>query len=150
MDRDAPQQSARRIAGGLLIALPGLAVAASSILKFARVPAVVSNMAAQGFSGSKLTLVAVLEILSVALFLFPRTRSFGVLLLSSFLGGAICTHVQMGEYTKAAGPLILLILAWGGILLRHPQSLWSLRPDRAPKNQRVPPETHESWASKSA
>jgi hypothetical protein len=150
MDRDAPQQSARRIAGGVLITLPGLAVAASSILKFARVPAVVSNMAAQGFSGSKLTLVAALEIISVALFLYPRTRSFGLLVLSSFLGGAICTHVQMGEYAKAVGPFILLILAWCGILLRHPQSLWSLSFGSTPKHQHVPPDRHESWASKSA
>jgi hypothetical protein len=150
MDPDAPQQSARRIAGSILIVLPGLAVAASSILKFARVPAVVNNMAAQGFSGTKLTLVAVLEILSVVLFLFPRTRSFGVLVLSSFLGGAICTHVQMGEYAKAIGPLILLILAWCGIVLRHPQSLWSVSPDRAAKERHLPPNRHESWVSKSA
>ena len=80
----------------------------SSILKFARVPGVVQEMAASGFADGKLTMVAALELLCAALFLYPRTRSFGLLLLSSFLGGAICTHVQMGEYAKAVGPCILL------------------------------------------
>src|SRR5215470_6203914 len=128
MDGFGTKQRIRRIAGNILIFLPGLVVAMSSLVKFAGVPGVVHNMAADGFFGGKLTLVASLEILSAALFLFPRTRPFGVLVLSSFLGGAICTHVQMGEYGKGIGPSILLALAWVGIWLRHPQALWM--PDR--------------------
>src|SRR5215467_4267953 len=150
MDRIETQQRTRRIVGNLLIFLPGLAVTTSSIVKFAGVPGVVHNMAADGFSGGKLTLVATLEILSAALFLFPRTRSFGVLMLSSFLGGAICTHVQMSEYAKGIGPFILLTLAWVGVWLRHPQALWI--PDRAclATSQSISQNRQESWASKSA
>ena len=149
MERDGTQTRARRIAGSALILLPGLAVTMSAILKFAGVPSVVHTMAADGFSGSKLTLVAALEVVSASLFLFPRTRSFGVLVLSSFLGGAICTHVQTGEYPKAIGPVILLTLAWVGTWLRHPQALWS--PDLArAANQLVGQDRSEGWASKSA
>jgi len=150
MDGFGTKQRIRRIAGNILIFLPGLAVTMSSIVKFAGVPAVVHNMAADGFANGKLTLVASLEIISAGLFLFPRTRSFGVLVLSSFLGGAICTHVQMGEYAKGIGPSILLILAWVGTWLRHPQSLWI--PDRASPttSQSFSQNRQESWASKSA
>jgi len=148
MDRSGKQAHGRRLAGSILIILPGLAVAMSSIVKFAGVPAVVHQMAAQGFAGGKLTLVAALEILSAVLFLFPRTRSFGVLLLSSFLGGAICTHVRMGEYAKAIGPFILMILAWVGTWLRHPDALWSFTSYDAGVTPMI--ETRgESWASKS-
>lgn len=115
----------RQLAGSVLIFLPGLAVAMSSIVKFAGVPKVVHQMALAGFSDGKLLLVAILEISSAVLFLYTKTRSFGLLLLSSFLGGAICTHVQMGEFPKAAGPTILLALAWTGTWLRHPETLWS-------------------------
>lgn len=97
----------------------------SETIKFLHVPAIVHQMAAAGFPGAKLTLVASLGFSSALLFLYPRTRSIGVLLLSSFLGGAICLHVQRGEYTNVFGPSLLLVLAWVGTWLRHPQMLWS-------------------------
>jgi hypothetical protein len=150
MDRNGTQTHARRITGNVLIFLLGLVVMMSSIVKFAGVPGVVHTMAAEGFSGGKLALVAALEILSAALFLFPRTRSLGVLVLSSFLGGAICTHVQMGDYAKAIGPSILLTLTWVGTWLRHPQALWSRHLDRAATGDLVAENRHERLASKNA
>jgi len=150
MGDEGTQIRVRRIAGDILIFLPGLMVTVSSIVKFAGVPGVVQNMTADGFSGGKLTLVATLEILSAALFLFPRTRSFGVLMLSSFLGGAICTHVQMGQYDKAIGPSILLTLAWIGTWLRHPQALWNPERGHSAAQQLISKDRHETWASKSA
>ena len=150
MDGIQTQQRTRRIAGNILIFLPGLVVTMSAIVKFAGVPGVVHAMAADGFANGKLTLVASLEILSAALFLFPRTRSFGVLLLSSFLGGAICTHVQMGEYAKAIGPSILLTLAWAGTWLRHPQAQWVPDRGRPATRQANSQDKRESWVSKSA
>lgn len=151
MDREP---RSRHIAGTILIFLAGIALTMSAIVKFAGVPGVVHTMAAQGFSDGKLTLVATLEILSAALFLFPRTRPFGVLVLSAFLGGAISTHVRMDEYVKAVGPLVLLTFAWTGIWLRHPQALWSTDVVH-PSTSKFLPEDHrkdhqEHWASKSA
>lgn len=149
MEHEEAETQASRITGTLLIFLAGLVVAMSSILKFAGVPGVVHQMAAAGFSDGKLTLVATLEISSALLFLYPRTRSFGLLLLSSFLGGAICTHVQMGEYAKGIGPSVLLTLAWVGTWLRHPQALWSLSLHRAAARSLVSKDRDGSWASKS-
>ena len=135
MDIEVTQSRTRRIAGSLLIVLPGLVLAGSAIVKFAHVPGVVSQMAALGFSNGKLTLVAALEIVSALLFLFSRTRSLGVLMLSAFLGGVICTHVQYGEYAKAMAPSLLLFLAWIGTWLRHPQALWSFDTPRPAASQ---------------
>lgn len=150
MDRNETQIATRQTAGNALIVLPGLALMMSSVVKFAGVPGVVHTMAAEGFSGGKLMLVATLEILSAVLFLYRRTRSFGVLVLSAFLGGAICTHVQMGEYAKALGPLILLTLAWIGTWLRHPRAIWSRNLEPEATTQLVAANRHKSWASKSA
>src|SRR5580765_6822477 len=96
------------LAGAILIFLPGLALGISGILKFAGVPGVVHTMALAGVTGERLVLVAALELLSSALFLYRPTRSLGLLFLSAFLGGAICTHVQIGEIPKAAGPGVIL------------------------------------------
>jgi hypothetical protein len=106
--------------------LPGLIVAMSELMKLARVPRLVSYMAAAGFPGNKIIVVAGLGLSSVLLFFYPRTRSIGILLLSAFLGGAICLHLQRGEYGEALGPAMLLVLAWIGAAIRHPQVLWSL------------------------
>jgi hypothetical protein len=115
----------RSVIGTILIGLPGVALGVSAILKFAGVPGVVHQMAQSGFTDGKLMLVAGLELLSSLLFLYPRTRSFGLLFLSSFFGGAICVHVQMGEFAKAVGPVMFLTFAWAGTWLRHPEMLWS-------------------------
>jgi hypothetical protein len=120
-----PNNRVRSIAGTIFIFLAGLAVVLSETMKFLHVPAVAQKMAEAGFPGGKLTLVASLGFASAALFLYPRTRSIGILLLSSFLGGAICLHVQRGENANVFGPSTLLALAWAGTWLRHPQLLWS-------------------------
>ena len=122
----AVQRRARALWGSGLILLAGAALAGSAAAKFAGASGVVREMAAAGFAGHKLTLIASLEIVSAALFLWPRTRSVGLLLLSAYLGGAICTHVRADEYPRAVPGSLLLALAWAGTWLRHPQSLWSL------------------------
>lgn len=116
---------ARSIAGNILMFLPGFAVLTSEMMKFLHVPAMVQPMAAAGFSEGKLLFVATLGTLSAVLFLYRRTRSLGLLLLSSFLGGAICLHVTRDEFAKALGPGMLLAFAWVGTWLRHPQAVWS-------------------------
>jgi hypothetical protein len=86
--------------------------------KFARVPQVTGQLAAVGFSGSKLMIIATLEILSALLFLFPRTRSLGLLLVSAYLGGAIATH--FGHNESVLPPALILALFWTGAWLRSP------------------------------
>jgi hypothetical protein len=114
----------RRIFGSVLITLGGLILIGSAGAKFAHVPAVVSQLGAMGFEGSRLTLIAGLEIVSAVLFLFALTRSLGLLLVSAYLGGAIATHLQHGQ--PIVQPTFVLFLIWLGTWLRHPQILWSL------------------------
>ena len=122
------RSSHRQLVGLVLVLVSGALLAVSATLKFAGVPGVVRQMAADGFAGDKLLFIATLEVLCTALFLWPRTRSIGLLLVSSYLGGAICVHVQLGEYPKALPPAAILSLAWIGTCLRHPQALWSFAP----------------------
>ena len=114
------------IAGSILIYFVGIALVASSSLKFAQLPPVLAQFRELGYEGTKLTLLGVGEICCSVLFMIPYTRSLGLLLISSYLGGAIATHVGHGQ-PAAVGPTILLALAWIGILLRHPNVLWSFR-----------------------
>jgi hypothetical protein len=115
---------ARSITGTTLIVLGGVLLIGSAGAKLAHVPQVVAQMNSVGFSGEKITIIAILELVSALLFLIPATRSAGLLLVSSFLGGAIATHLQHGQ--PILPPSIMLILLWAGSWLRHPVILWSL------------------------
>ena len=121
------QRSRRQVIGQVLVILAGAVLVLSASMKFAAIPPIARQMAADGFGGSKLTFLAVLELFCAALFLWPRTRSLGLLLVSAYLGGAICLHVQLGEYPKSLPPAAILALAWTGILLKHPQAFWSFQ-----------------------
>jgi hypothetical protein len=114
-----------RIAANVLIFLGGIALAGSALAKIAHVPIVVTQMAAVGFFGGRLLLIALLESICAVLFLIPITRSIGLLLVSGYLGGAIATHIGHGQ--PPFQPAFLLILLWLGIWLRHPEILWSLQ-----------------------
>ena len=122
----------RRFSGSMLITIGGLMLIGSAAAKLAHVPQVVDQMAAMGFDGGRLTFVAVLEIASAILLLVSFTRSLGLLFVSSFLGGAIATHLQHGQPIYL--PAFVLSLVWLGAWLRHPQILWSMEGNTLPAN----------------
>jgi hypothetical protein len=113
----------RQISGRVLMILGGLILIESSSAKFAHIPAVVNRLSAMGFDGTRLTFIAGLEVVSALLLLFAFTRSLGLLLVSSYLGGAIATNLQHGQ--PIVLPAFVLFLIWLGMWLRHPQMLWS-------------------------
>lgn len=114
----------RRIAGNVLLFLGGFVLVASAMAKFAHVPKVVNELGAMGFDGNRLLMIAIVELASALLFLVPLTRSAGLLLVSSYMGGAIATHVQHGQ--PFVQPAMILAIMWIGIWLRNPQVFGSL------------------------
>jgi hypothetical protein len=69
------------------------------------------------------------EIISGGLLVLPQTLPLGILLTSSFWGGAICVHMTHGESYLV--PSVLLVLTWIGAYLR-PRATWQHR--RAPEH----------------
>jgi len=114
----------RTIVGNVLISLSGLLLVASGTAKLMNVPKVISELSSMGFDGNKLLFVAILEIFSAVLFLVPFTRPAGLLLVCSFLGGAIATHLQHGR--SIVQPAVFLAVVWCGTLLRYRRPLWTL------------------------
>jgi hypothetical protein len=62
--------------------------------------------------------IGVGELATALLLLVPRTSSLGVLLASSFWGGAICLHMSKAEPFVLQSALLLL--TWVGAYLRVP------------------------------
>ncbi len=64
-------------------------------------------------------IIAIGEIVSSLLFLFPRTNIYGTLLLSAYMGGAIIIHMTGG--LSIVMPSIVLILIWIVGFIRNPE-----------------------------
>ena len=63
-------------------------------------------------------IIALGEIVSALLFLFPKTSRYGTLLLSSYMGGAIIIHMTGGMSIMM--PSVVLVLVWIVFYLRTP------------------------------
>jgi hypothetical protein len=90
--------------------------------------------------GEQMPLIGVGAVLTALLLLIPRTSSLGILLTSSFWGGAVCIHMAHGESYGFQG--VLLVLSWAGAYLRNPATLRS-DPD-PPGMMRAPAEEPEA------
>ena len=63
-------------------------------------------------------IIAIGEIVSALLFLFPKTNKLGTILLSSYLGGAIIIHMTGGMSILI--PSAILIIVWITGIIRNP------------------------------
>lgn len=125
---DSPS-TARLWTGRILSAVPVLLLIMSAVMKISRRPEVVQGFVGQhGFPASAILPIGIVELLCVVLYLIPWTRVLGAVLLTGYLGGAIVTHVRIGESFLA--PLGVGVLLWLGLYLRIPRlgALLPLRP----------------------
>ncbi|MEO6304529.1 MAG: DoxX family protein, partial [Bacteroidia bacterium] len=72
--------------------------------------------------GKLITFIGVIELVSVALFLYPKTFKIGFLLLCGYLGGALCIELAAGQPPMAA---IFLVLIWISVYLRDKNMFFS-------------------------
>lgn len=108
-----------RISGWVLTGLVGLfLIAGSGIPKFIDWPGKADMMAHLGIPLDLLPVIGAIEIAVTLLYLFPRTAFIGGLLLTSYLGGAVWTHLRVGDAWFF--PIIVGIAAWAGFALRQP------------------------------
>jgi hypothetical protein len=78
---------------------------------------VAQGMAHLGLSESLLVPLAILELSCALIFLIPATSVLGAILLTGYIGGAICTHWRVGDpfFIQIA----LAIFVWLGLYLRE-------------------------------
>lgn len=69
-----------------------------------------------GWTMDKMPTLGILEIASVILYLIPQTAVLGAILITGYMGGAIATHVRVGD--SFVVQVIIPIVIWGGIWLR--------------------------------
>lgn len=103
-----------------LSALPVFVLLSSAMVRATQhTNAVNEIVASYGYPEAAITRIIVAEIILVALYLFPRTSVLGAIILTGYLGGAVATHLRIGDPARAMIPLMCGVLAWGGLYLRN-------------------------------
>jgi DoxX-like family len=77
--------------------------------------AVAEIVTAYGYPESAIARVVIAECALVVLYLVPQTSVLAAIVLTGYLGGAVATHVRIADTARAAIPLVVGIIAWGGL-----------------------------------
>ena len=104
--------------GRIISWLVGLFVLTSGInVMFIRSADVVAGFKTFGYPENVMVFIGAAAFISSALYLIPRTRFIGAILMTAYLGGAVATHVRINDPTFVVA-VIVGILVWLGLFLR--------------------------------
>ena len=128
MTTDSPSNAALW-AGRILSALVVLILLADAAVNLFAPAMLKAEMDATGFAPSSAPVLGIVMLVSAILYGMPRTSVLGAILITGFLGGAICTHFRLGEIGSPPQIvcLVLGIMTWAGLCLRN-QTLRKLPP----------------------
>ena len=103
-------------------------------VKVLQLPIAVEATTQLGYSTNVLFWLGLLELACLAVYLVPRTAVLGAVLWTGYLGGAVATHVRVGNplLSQAFFPVYVALFLWGGLWLRD-ERLRAVLPLRAPK-----------------
>jgi hypothetical protein len=112
--------SSRRWTGRILTAIPVLFLLFDSVIKFTEISAVTESMAQLGYPIDSAVLIGTLELVCIAIYLIPRTSILGAVLLTGYFGGAIASHLRVGNplFSHVLFPTYIAALIWIGLYLR--------------------------------
>ena len=103
--------------GRVMSALPVFFVLMGSVMKLMRLPAVHEGFARAGLSDSLIVPVGLIELICVITYTIPATAVLGAILMTGLLGAACLTSLRIADPTYPL-PVILGMLAWGGLFMR--------------------------------
>jgi hypothetical protein len=130
---DAPRSTTRTstdlpsrravIAGRILTGIVAVLLTLDSAIKLVRAKAVIEGSAKLGFTGDQMFVIGVIAAVCLVLYLIPRTAPLGAVLWTGYFGGAIVTHLRVGDplFTHILFPIYVAALIWGALYLRDPR-----------------------------
>lgn len=106
---------------GLIVS--GLVVAFllfDAVIKLIPLDVVTQTMAQLGYPAGLARTLGVLTLICTILYVLPQTSVLGAILLTAYLGGAVATHVRIGNplFSHALFGVYLGVMIWGGLFLR--------------------------------
>jgi hypothetical protein len=115
----APVSKKMRWAGRILSAIPVLFLLFDGVAKLTKPASVVEATVRLGYPESIIPGLGILLLVCTVVYVIPHTSVLGAILLTGYLGGAIATHVRIGDpLFPILFPSIVGALIWGGLFLR--------------------------------
>lgn len=116
----APTSKNMLLTGRILSALPALFLLLDAVGKLFKPQPVITGTLELGYGESVILPLGVVLLVSTILYLVPHTAIFGAILLTGYLGGAVATHVRVGNplFTHTLFPVYFGVLLWAGLYLR--------------------------------
>lgn len=105
-----------RVLSGLAVAFLGL----DAVAKLFAPRPVVEGTVRLGYGPEVIAPLGIVLLISVVVYAVPRTAALGAILLTGYLGGAVATHVRVGDplLSHTLFPVYFGIVIWGGLFLR--------------------------------
>jgi hypothetical protein len=110
-------------AGRMMSAFVVIALAADATIQLFAPAQIASMLQETGFAMDLTRIVGPTILACAILYAAPATAVLGAILVTGFLGGAICAHVRVGELGSQPELISLLLgaMTWGGLYLRDPR-----------------------------
>ena len=114
-------------AGWIVTGLATAFLLFDGITKILQVQPVLDASAKVGLDPRHVLVVGTILLACTALYVVPRTRVVGAILLTGYLGGAVATHLRVGSSLfETVFPMGFGALAWLGLVLRDPRLVSAL------------------------
>jgi hypothetical protein len=105
--------------GRAMSGVPALFLLLDGVMKLVKPPFVVETTVQLGYPEGVILGLGIVLVASTVVYLIPRTSVLGAILLTGYLGGAVATHVRVGEGPfPVLFPVLVGALLWGGLVLR--------------------------------
>jgi hypothetical protein len=110
-------------AGRIMSAFVVIALGADGTIQLFAPAQIASLLQETGFAMDLTPVVGSIVLACALLYAIPATAVLGAILVTGFLGGAICDHVRIGELGSPPEIISLLLgaLTWGGLYARDPR-----------------------------
>ncbi len=104
-------------------ALAVLFLLVDATMKIIKAPLAVEGTVQLGYPASVVFGIGVLLLGCTLLYAIPQTSILGAILLTGYLGGAVATHVRIGNplFSHVLFPVYIGVMVWGGLFLRDKQ-----------------------------
>jgi hypothetical protein len=106
----------QRVTGWVLSGLLAVVFLPSAFFKIAQPEGFIEEWS-KTYPANTAVPIGVTELAVFVLYLVPRTRYLGGLLMLAYLGGAVATHVHADD-GKFFVPVVIGVIAWLGLYLR--------------------------------
>src|SRR5665213_2059609 len=110
-------------AGRIMSAFVVIALVADGTVQLFAPAQIASMLQETGFAMDLTRVMGPILLACTILYVIPRTAVLGAILVTGYLGGAICAHVRIGELGSPPEIISLLLgaLTWGGLYARDPR-----------------------------